>query len=97
MMLKPEGVVALRQYLRKKALLDVHIAVFLEAPPEDIHRRRLKSRNISTRAMTRALHKAKEWKAAAAVSKKEGLVPYHFIKNDGRISVVANAVNALIA
>ena len=96
MLLKPEGVIALRQYLRKKGCLDVHTAVFLEAPPDDIHRRRLKSRNISLRAMTRAFHKAKEWKEAAAVSKKEGLVPYHFIKNDGRISVVANAVNALL-
>lgn len=96
MMLKPESVLDLRQYLKCRGQEDAHVPIFLVAPPEHIHRRRMKSRKHTDATVTRALHKAKEWHEAAQKVKDENKVPYHFVPNDGRISVVANAVNAFL-
>lgn len=96
MMLKPESVINLRRYLMFKGCADAHIPLFLVAPPEKIHRHRLKSRGLHEATITRVLHKAREWEKAANLAKVENKVPYHFIPNDGRISVVANAVNTYL-
>ena len=96
MMLKPESVIDLRRYLALKGSEGAHVALFLVAPPEHIHRRRLKSRGLSDETVARALHKAQEWEEAAMKAREEEKVPYHFVPNDGRISVTANAVNAFL-
>ncbi len=97
MLLKPESVEDLWRYLKGIGKVDVLIPVFLVAPPEDIHRRRLRSRGASPATITRALHMAKSWEERARVAKEnERGVPFHFIPNDGRISVTARAVNALL-
>lgn len=96
MMLKPESVSDLSGYLKQKGKEGDLIPLFLVAPPEKIHRRRMMSRNLSEATITRALHKAKEWEKAAQKARDEKKVQYHFIPNDGRISVVASAVNAFL-
>ena len=95
-MLKPESVVRLREHLKRKGKEGEHIPLFLVAPPDHIHLRRMKSRDVSAKSMARALHKAKEWEIAARLAKEENKVPYHFVPYDGRISVTAKAVNAFL-
>lgn len=92
----PEAVVSLRGYLKSKGREDALVPVFLVAPPEDIHRRRLRSREVSEGVITRALHKAKDWHGRALKAKKDGTVPYHFIANDGRVLPTVREVLKLL-
>ena len=92
MILVPEAVQKLRDYLTSIEKLSAHVPVFIASSPKETLLERLRQRDNAVQDTERRLIEA-PWEERA----RSGVVPFHFIQNDGDINTAVRAVIALLS
>jgi|SRR3989344_3584092 len=92
MILVPNIMQALREYLNARGALQAHVPVYLFCPSENLIRRRLEHRGDTRESVKKRIQSERGWDGEAGVSG----VPYMYIRNDGPIEAAYKQVRALI-
>ncbi len=92
MILVPEVIPALRNFLELLGKLDEHIPVFIEPPEERILLSRMQKRgDVHADAIARLVESA-DWKRTAL----ESTLPYTFMRNDGSVEETVQAILSIV-
>lgn len=94
MILVPEIIPVLRNYLAAKDRIAFHVPVFIVPPSEDVLRTRLVNRGDKSEDIERRLSEAVSWEAEVRASTT---IPYHFIRNDGDLEGPLEKIIALVS
>ncbi len=92
MILVPDVMHELREYLTIQDALGAHVPVYLVVPDEDVLMRRLALRGDARKEVEQRLQEARLWKEVALASG----IPYHFIRNNGYIENAFNDIEVLL-